>query len=97
MPIFSIFGLFLFVVLFWAGVVSVILKKLFKQTNRRLLNTISVTVPVIAALPRGLDTEFFVTLLLAVPAWLVLEYADRQERAAASKKASQVTPSADSK
>ncbi len=96
MPIFSIFGLFLFVVLLWAGVVSVILKKLFKRTNRRLLNTMSVTVPVIAALPRGLDTEFFVTLLLAVPAWLVLEYADRQERAAASKKASQVAPSADS-
>ncbi len=95
MPIFSIFGLF-FVVLFWAGVVSVILKKLFKRINHRLLNTISVTVPVFMTLPRGLDTEFFVTLLLAVPAWLVLEYADRQERAAASKKASQVTPSADS-
>ncbi|MDP9359129.1 MAG: hypothetical protein M3R02_28370 [Chloroflexota bacterium] len=96
MPIFSIFALFFFGVLFWAGVVSVILKKLFKRTSRRLLNTISVAVPVIAALPRGVDTEFFVTLLLAVPTWLVLEYADRQERTSTLKKASQATPSTDS-
>lgn len=93
MPIFSIFALFFFGVLFWAGVVSVILKKLFKRTSRRLLNTISVAVPVIAGLPRGLDTEFFVTLLLAVPTWLVLEYADRQERTSAIKKASQAPSS----
>ncbi len=95
MPIFSIFGLF-FGVMLWAGIASLILKRLFKQANRRLLNTISLAAPILMSLPLGIDDKFFVTVLLTVPAWLVLEYFDRQERTAASKKASQATPVPDS-
>ena len=93
MPIFSIFGLFFGVVL-WAGVASLILKRLFRRANPRLLNTISVAVPVLMALPLGIDEYFFVTLLLTVPGWFLLEHFDRRERTAAppGQKAGQTTP-----
>ncbi len=94
MPIFSVFDLF-FGVLLWAGIASLILKRLFKQANPRLLNTISLATPVLMSLPLGIDEDFVVTVLLTVPVWLLLEYFDRQERLAKSKKARQVTPNAD--
>ncbi len=95
MPIFYIFGLF-FGVMLWAGIASLILKRLFKQANPHLLNTISVAVAALVPPPRAIDGEFLVTLLLTVPAWLLLEYFDRQERKRASKKASQATSIPDS-
>ncbi|MDP9354289.1 MAG: hypothetical protein M3R02_03235 [Chloroflexota bacterium] len=95
MSIFYIFGLF-FGVMLWAGIASLVLKRVFKQTNPRLLNTISVAVAALVPPPRAIDDEFLVTLMLTVPAWLLLEYFDRQEHTRANKKASQPTPSTDS-
>ncbi len=95
MPLFYIFGLF-FGVMLWAGIASLILKRVFKQANPRLLNTISAAVPALVPPPRAIDDEFLVTLMLTVPAWLLLEYFDRQERIRSGKKASEATPSPDS-